>query len=303
MMVSVVIPCFNGAATIRDCLQALTDQSFGASYEIILVDSSYDATPEIVTRFFPGVRLIHLDKKTDPGSARNIGIKQSKGDPLLFIDADCVADPAWIAKMVERHREGHPVVGGAVENNNRAGDAVALAGYMAEFREFLPEHPERMMPHVPACNISYKREIFNTYGFFDKNYYPQEDMLYNYRLMDKGIKILFSPDIQVKHTHRSRLKDFFSHQRLIGEVTPAVLDQLDLPGSFLARNPFITLLLGPFLPFVKFIRTLGVFLRLRAATVFRQPAAVILFAAGLGAWIAGFIQGVWSKHQIKERKR
>jgi glycosyltransferase involved in cell wall biosynthesis len=278
------------------------DQSFKEPYEIILVDSSYDATPEIVSRLFSGVTLIHLDKKTDPGSARNIGIKQSKGDPVLFIDADCIADATWIEKMLARHREGHMVVGGAVENGNGPGDAVALAGYMAEFREFLPEHPGRMVPHVPTCNISYKREVFSKYGFFDKDYYPQEDMLYNYHLMENGIKILFSPDIRVRHIHRVRLKDFFGHQRKIGSVTPSVIDQLNLPGAFLARDPFVALLLGPVLPLVKFIRTLGVFLRFRAGTLFRQPAAVVLFAAGLGAWITGFIGGVWHNKKYKEQK-
>jgi glycosyltransferase involved in cell wall biosynthesis len=300
MLVSIVIPCYNGAATIGQCLRSLVEQNYSGAYEIILVDSSDDETPEIVKRDFPFVRLIRLREKTDPGEARTVGIKLAEGALVHFIDADCVADPAWMEKTILRHEEGYPVVGGSVENGNRPGDPVALAGYLAEFREFIPEQAEGQVNHVPACNISYKKEIFDIYGSFGGKYYPQEDMLYNYSLRKRGLPIFFDPVIKVRHFHRTGFRDFLRHQRKIGAVTPAVIIECGLPGAWLARRPFLAVLASPFLPAVKFINTLFVFLRRRPSTVLKNPAAVVVLAAGLSAWMIGFIQGTLKVIQTKE---
>jgi len=300
MLVSIVIPSYNEAENIESCLRALIDQDYSGPYEIILVDSSEDETPEIVRRDFPFVKLIRLKKKTDPGRARTIGVNRTVGEVVHFIDADCVADRAWMEKTVRRHEEGHAVVGGSVENVNRPGEAVALAGYFAEFREFIPEQPAGFVDHVPACNISYKKEIFDIHGSFDGKYYPQEDMLYNYRLKARGLRILFDPEIRVRHFHRRGFRAFLVHQYRIGAVTPAVILRCGLPGTWLSRSPLTALLASPVLPAVKFIRTLLVFLRLRPSAVLKYPAAVVLLAAGLTVWMIGFIKGTFKSTHEKE---
>jgi glycosyltransferase involved in cell wall biosynthesis len=73
-VISVVIPSYNSGLTIRHCLDSVLGQSGPEDREVILVDSSTDGTDRIVTREYPDVRLFHLARKTDPGSARNIGI-------------------------------------------------------------------------------------------------------------------------------------------------------------------------------------------------------------------------------------
>lgn len=57
MTVSVVIPSYNSAKTIRDCLRAVLDQTRPAE-EVIVVDSSDDETPEIIRGQFSQVKLI-----------------------------------------------------------------------------------------------------------------------------------------------------------------------------------------------------------------------------------------------------
>jgi glycosyltransferase involved in cell wall biosynthesis len=300
MFVSIIIPSYNEAGNIEPCLRSLIDQDYSGPYEIILVDSSGDETPDIVARHFPFVTLIRLEKKTDPGRARMIGIRRARGDIIRFIDADCVADRAWLEKTIGRHREGHPVVGGSVVFGNRAGGAVALAGYLAEFREFIPEQPSGLVDHVPACNVSYRREIFSRQGSFNGRYYPQEDMLFNHQLKAIGLSILFDPEIRVSHAQRTGFSAFLRHQYRIGSVTPAVILKCGLPGAWLSRSPLRALLASPVLPAVKFIRTLLVFLRRRPSAVLAHPGAVALLAAGLGAWIIGFVRGTSESTRIKE---
>jgi glycosyltransferase involved in cell wall biosynthesis len=292
-MISIIIPSFNSELTIEKCLGSLCSQKNQSAEEIFLVDSSTDATPRIVREKFPQVKLIHLDQKTDPGTARNLGVRESKGELIAFIDSDCVAAEDWLEKISAAHRAGYRVAGGAVCNGNDPGNPVAWAGYMAEFREFLPEQPRREVPHIPTCNISYQRSVFDQYGLFANIYYPQEDLVFNTQLNRAGEAILFDPEIRVFHRHRTRLKDFLRHQAHIGRVTARVLRLFELEGSSIARHPWKVCLLLPVLPAVKFCRTLGVFGRLQPWTPLRHPIAVAILALGLAYWVAGFSREVF----------
>ncbi len=294
-MISIVIPSYNSEGTIAICLGALHHQSFNGPREIILVDSSRDRTPEVVAAHFPGIRYVHLAKKTDPGTARNIGIGLSRGEVIAFIDSDCVAAPDWLERVLSAHRSVYAVVGGAVINGNDDDDRIAAAGYIAEFREFLPTRPRREVDHIPTCNISYKRSVFERYGLFSGRYYPQEDLVFNRRLRDRGERILFDPAIRVRHHHRSRLPDFLLHQRSIGRITAKVLRVIDLPGASMVRQPCWGVFCWPLLPVIKFTRTVSVFMRYCPAVIERGPSVLLFFGLGLVFWAWGFYQGACAK--------
>ncbi|NLD35613.1 MAG: glycosyltransferase [Desulfatiglans sp.] len=301
-MISVIIPSYNSESTISKCLDALKNQEYRGEYEIILVDSSRDRTPEIVNSKYPDIQFIHLDKKTDPGTARNIGIEKSKGDLIAFIDSDCVAAPDWLNRIAAAHTSEYKVVGGSVRNGNRENDMVAWAGYLAEFREFLPGKPKMEVSHIPTCNISYKKEIFDKYGLFEGEYYPQEDLIFNYKICKNGEKILLDSSITVYHNHRSVMKSFLDHQMKIGKITSRVLKEVDLEGSFIVRTPLIAAAFIPVLPFIKFFRTIMIFLKYEPKVITRRPVAVIVFAVGLFFWIIGFASGVMYNKSISTGK-
>lgn len=294
-MISVIIPSYNSESTIEKCIKALKEQSYKDPYEIILADSSIDRTPEIVSSLFPEITYHHFDKKTDPGTARNKGLEMAKGEIIAFIDSDCVAEKDWLENIARHHAGEYRVVGGVVCNGNDPASNVAWAGYMAEFREFLPEMQPHEVEHIPTCNISYKKSIFSDYGFFQGRYYPQEDLVFNHLLRENGEKILCDPSIRIYHNHRTSLKDFLDHQKRIGAITSRVLKTLDLEGAFIARHRAVTLLAMPVLPLVKFFRTISVFMRYQPSTVFRRPLAVLIFIAGLLYWIRGFVRGVFDE--------
>jgi len=301
-VVSIIIPSYNSEKTIASCLRSLQEQSFKEAYEIILVDSSVDQTPEIVRSNFSSVRFIHLNQKTDPGTARNIGFKESEGDPILFIDSDCIAAPGWLKSMVEMHRRtDYYGVGGSVNNGNDHNCSVAWAGYMAEFREFMPEHPSKVVDHIPTCNISYKREALEVLGGFNPNYYPQEDLDFNYRVQKEGKEIFFNSDIQIYHHHRTELSSFLSHQRRVGQITSRMLKILPLEGARIAQNKLIAVITTPILPVVKWIRTLLVFWKLNSSIIKNHPKAVIIFGIGLIPWAIGFLTGVFDHKQLTDQ--
>ncbi len=296
-MISVIIPSYNSENTIIPALTALKNQTYRGEYEIILVDSSEDRTPQLVKEQFPEVRFHHFDVKTDPGTARNWGIQMSSGDPLLFIDSDCSASPDWIENIVRVHQKyDYEAIGGAVENGNNPKNSTAWAGYIAEFREFLPGHPARLVDHIPTCNISYKRRVFEK-DMFNPHYYPQEDLEFNYRLRQKGGNIYFDPSIRIYHRHRETLKEFFTHQKKIGQITSQMLKIIPLQGARIAKSKILTLLSAPVLPAVKWFKTLLVFCKIYPKIVFRHPLGFLIFTMGLFLWINGFIIGVFRESE------
>ena len=93
MKISVIIPAFNIANELTDCLESLERQSLSkCSYEVIIVDDySLDDTFEIASQHSGGemnVRCYRLGRNGGPGIARNKGIDEAKGDFVVFLDGD-----------------------------------------------------------------------------------------------------------------------------------------------------------------------------------------------------------------------
>ncbi len=296
-MVSVIIPSYNSESTIAGCLKALLGQNCAEPFEIILVDSSADRTPEIVRAEYPNIKYTHLPVKTDPGTARNLGLSQSSGEIICFIDSDCQAMPGWIENYRQAHRAmTYHAIGGSVVNGNDPALEVAWAGYFAEFREFIPEQARREVSHIPTCNISYKRSVLENLGGFNPSFYPQEDLELNFRLQKNGGKILFLPGAQVRHRHRETAASFYQHQRRVGEITSRMLKILPLEGQSIACSRLKTILAAPLLPAVKWLRTVLLFNKLNPRLLREHPKALWYLACGMWPWMQGFIKGVFTSH-------
>ncbi len=287
--VSVIIPSYNSGETILGCLESLYSQTV-LPKEIIIVDSSEDDTVEIIRQHYPEVRVIVYDHRVFPGPARNHGVQEATNPVVAFIDADCLAVPAWVETIEAHHAEGHMIVGGAIEPADMD-DAVAWAAHLYEFREFFPVGEARTVLHIPTCNISYQRELFLEHEGFPNAYYPQEDLLFNYLLGMYGYTVWFDPDILVRHYARSNLRDCLSHLHRIGRVTRCTLAQLDLPGSFIGRSAFLSFVMSPVLGVVKFIRAFWAMISVYPRILMRHPAIVIDLMLGIIWWTRGFAAG------------
>jgi glycosyltransferase involved in cell wall biosynthesis len=85
-LVSVIIPCYNHGHFLADAIDSVLAQTWHP-IELIVVDDGSSDTTEEVARGYPAVHYIH---QTNQGlsAARNTGIRHSKGDFLVFLDAD-----------------------------------------------------------------------------------------------------------------------------------------------------------------------------------------------------------------------
>lgn len=102
--ISIVIPCFNCAATLRETIAGLQRQTW-VDFEIIAVDdSSSDATPALLQELAaaePRLRVIR-QANAGCGAARNAGIRQARGRFVGLIDADDVWQPGYLAAHMQR---------------------------------------------------------------------------------------------------------------------------------------------------------------------------------------------------------
>lgn len=99
--ISIIIPVYNAAAHLVECIDSLINQTF-SKYEIIFVDDgSSDESVSIVRQYMQDYKFIRLlfQHHKGAGTARNLGIKDAGGDYLLFLDADDYFDHCLLEKV------------------------------------------------------------------------------------------------------------------------------------------------------------------------------------------------------------
>jgi glycosyltransferase involved in cell wall biosynthesis len=107
-LVAVVIPAYNGEATIDETLRSVRSQTHSNLEILVVDDGSKDATTAIVERHAaadPRIRLIS-QKNGGVAAARNNGISQARADLIAFVDADDLWAPEKIRKQVAALRAG-----------------------------------------------------------------------------------------------------------------------------------------------------------------------------------------------------
>ena len=105
-MVSIIIPVYNQADKIKKTLESIAKQSY-QNYEVIIVnDGSKDNLEEVCAAYLKKLetnnRYLFLNQASNQGApaARNRGFQESRGEYLLFCDADAVLDPQALEYMI-----------------------------------------------------------------------------------------------------------------------------------------------------------------------------------------------------------
>lgn len=111
--VSVVIPAYNEEKDILACLESLMKQSYKNLEVIIVDDGSKDNTRKIVKSFGDRHKNVFLIKNNHqgPGASRNLGAKKSKGEILVFVDADMTFDENYIKNLVRPFQLYKDIIG------------------------------------------------------------------------------------------------------------------------------------------------------------------------------------------------
>lgn len=222
-LVSVVVPCRNEEKYIGKCLDSIIANNYPQErLEVLVVDGmSEDRTREIVekyTRQHSFIRILENPKKITP-AAMNIGIKNSKGEIIIKMDAHSVYEKDYISKCVKYLEEsGADNVGGVLKTfpakDTLFAKAIAIClssffGAGGSYFRTGSREPREVDTVAFGC---YRKKLFDKIGLFDERMAKIEDFELNSRLRKAGGKIMLFPDIKVFYYPSSdNLKDFFKH--------------------------------------------------------------------------------------------
>ena len=100
-LLSVILPVYNKAGYLEKSLRSILDQDF-TDYELIIIDDgSTDRSAEVIRQFEdPRIRLFTTSNQ-GVSAARNRGIKEAKGQFLLFLDADDYISPHYLSRIMK----------------------------------------------------------------------------------------------------------------------------------------------------------------------------------------------------------
>lgn len=212
-LISVIVPSYNSEKTIDKTIEALLKQNYPKkNYEIIVVDDGSTDNTERVVKKFEHVKFFK-QKHKGPAAARNLGAKISKGNIILFTDADCIPDKNWIKNMVEPFKDKNVAgVSGTYKTSNKDSLLARFIGYDIKFKhEYMKK--KKLIDFVGTFSAGYRKLIFKKELGFDTSF-PMasgEDPELSYRIA-KNYKIIFQPSAFVWHPHPDNLI-FFLKQK------------------------------------------------------------------------------------------
>jgi glycosyltransferase involved in cell wall biosynthesis len=104
VLISCIVPVFNGERYLRECLDSILGQSYQALQVIVVDDGSIDRTAQIARSYGRRVLLLQQPNRGS-AAAKNMGIRPAKGEYIGFLDADDVWHPEKLGLQMARLRE------------------------------------------------------------------------------------------------------------------------------------------------------------------------------------------------------
>jgi glycosyltransferase involved in cell wall biosynthesis len=213
--ISIIIPNLN-SPIIDKTIESLLCQNTNHRFEIIIVGMDKF---NLIDLSNDQVKFLKTEKPTPPAIARNMGVLQSSGDFIFFIDADCIASSDWIENHISIHQrfESPVVVGGGVNFPNDS--YLTLSDNISTFHEFMTHIPPGEKDFLPSLNISIPKSVWNLSGGFNTNYiFPSgEDTDLTLRIKMRDIPLFFEPKAIVTHMpNRREISSILKHAYRFG---------------------------------------------------------------------------------------
>ena len=213
LLFSVIIPSYNQRAHLREALRCIRKQDLASHfYEVIVVDDgSRDGSAEDLHALAERGQLRYLSQPNGgPGSARNAGAALARGTVLVFTDADCRPEPAWLSQLQRSYAvpELPVAVGGAIHN--------VIEGHwlyrLAAIQELHQANAGTPPTFLDTANASFRRDIFLQIGGFTTNVplITGDDVDLGQRIIAAGYQLEYNPQAVVWHIGRHSLRAIFA---------------------------------------------------------------------------------------------
>ena len=199
MKVSVIIPCYNAAAFIEDCLKSVEAQTYPHLEVICVDDGSKDETAFLIEKLIANSPLnIQLIRQENGGapSARNNGLRHSTGDYIQFLDADDMLTPDKIKHQVEvaqAHDFPDLIVGSSRWEN--------MEGEVVRTRSYQPNETQNLWLNLMktdlgnTCANLFKAELFRNGIQWNVNMKSSQEYELMFQILKQRDHIVLDPEI------------------------------------------------------------------------------------------------------------
>jgi glycosyltransferase involved in cell wall biosynthesis len=263
---SIIIAVYNRLDEVQELLSSAEKMPFPReAFEILFVDDgsedgfkafidSYESASELQ------IRVIYQQNQ-GPGSARNYGMQEAKGDYFIFVDSDCMFPPEWLEE-IDKHliQNTWDAFGGPDAAHDSFSPLIKAINY--SMTSFLgtggtrgsKNHVGKFYPR--SFNMGISREVYEKIGGMNKLRHGQ-DMDYSARIYQAGFKVGLIPEAFVYHKRRTSLKKFFKQifnwgvARInLGTTHPELLKPIHFLPSTILLAYLILLILSGLTPFL-----------------------------------------------------
>jgi glycosyltransferase involved in cell wall biosynthesis len=217
---SVIIPTFNRADALKNCLFALQNQSYDKNWEIIVVDDGgyYDLSNRI--KQFEQELTITLIKQENggPAKARNNGADKAQGKFLAFLDDDCEPRPHWLKNLMTSAK-GDVIVGGKTENklsdNPYSETSQLLVSFLYSYFEGTP------WLFFTSNNFLMEKKAFLEIGGFDETFKTSagEDREFCVRFSHLKGRLECNSNAIIDHSHDLTFISFWRLHKKYGNAS------------------------------------------------------------------------------------
>ena len=235
-MLTVIICTYNRAKYIGPLLESIAANDLEKSeYEILLVDNNCtDNTREICEAFAAAHKDVQFRYVVEPeqglSAARNKGIKEAKGDLIVYVDDDALVDGHYLRDYVAWFA-GHPetmACGGPIEPSYETEEPKWMSPYTKalltawmNYGDKVREYPKGRYPG--GGNAAYRKEVFDKVGLFNTalgrkggNLMGSEEKDIFDKMHAQGMQVLYLPTPILHHCiPQTKLeKDYFDRLTL-----------------------------------------------------------------------------------------
>ena len=227
---SFIIPVYNRPEEVRELFESLEAQTYGDSFEVVLVeDGSVRTAAEVVEDFRDRLSILYLVKENSgPGDSRNYGMKRAGGDYYLILDSDCILPSDYLENVSKAlAKEYVDCFGGPDSAHESFSDLqhainyamtsiLTTGGIRGDKRAAMGFQPR-------SFNMGLSARAFSSSGGFG-NIHPGEDPDLSLRLIKLGFSTRLIPEAVVYHKRRISFSSFFRQVKKFGMVRP-ILNQ------------------------------------------------------------------------------
>lgn len=230
MKISIVIPCYNSYKFMSNCLITLEKQSVDI-FEVIIVDdystdNSYNKLLQYQKNTKLKMKVLKLNKNSGPGIARNKGIKEAKGEYILFCDSDDWYEQNFIEILLKNIEKNSEII--LYDYNKIIRNKKSKANGLERFDNNYTKNDFIANAEQSLCCMCIKKSLFNEIEI--PNLYNGEDVAIVPILLSKAKKITFIKE--------SLYNYYFRENSSSNKVSKKIPNQLLKAFEYIEENLF-----------------------------------------------------------------